>query len=153
MVLGKRTNILPNGGFNSDLLLLMEEIRRSPVEVGSLSHYSQGFIHPRCKISAINKYHPWKPNMTGEKSTTNEDVSPTTNGVFSTVLLVFGGGELQWISSNFLVHCSGWSCFYDPWFCQAKIQKKCQVVGDECPLCWGVVWISLLGCPWKLVTN
>ena len=28
-------------------LLLMEEIRRSPVEVGSLSHHLQGFIHPR----------------------------------------------------------------------------------------------------------
>ena len=27
--------------------LLMEEIRRSPVEVGSISHYLQGFIHPR----------------------------------------------------------------------------------------------------------
>ena len=27
----------------------------APVEVGSLSHYLQGFIHPRwCKISAIN---------------------------------------------------------------------------------------------------
>ena len=25
----------------------MEEIRRSPAEVGSLSHYLQGFIHPR----------------------------------------------------------------------------------------------------------
>ncbi len=33
----------------------MEEIRRSPVEVGSLSHYLQGFIHPRwCRISSIN---------------------------------------------------------------------------------------------------
>ena len=32
------------------------EIRRSPVEVGSLSHYLQGFIHPRWlfAISAIN---------------------------------------------------------------------------------------------------
>ena len=29
-------------------ILLMEEIPRSPVEVGSLSHYLQGFIHPRC---------------------------------------------------------------------------------------------------------
>ena len=28
-------------------ILLMEEIRRSPVEVGSLSHYFQLFIHPR----------------------------------------------------------------------------------------------------------
>ena len=28
------------------MLLLMAEIRRSPVEVGSLSHYLQGFIHP-----------------------------------------------------------------------------------------------------------
>ena len=28
------------------VLLLMEEIRRSPVEVGSLCHYLQGFIHP-----------------------------------------------------------------------------------------------------------
>ena len=30
-----------------DSRLLMEGIRRSPVEVGSLSHYLQGFIHPR----------------------------------------------------------------------------------------------------------
>ena len=31
------------------------EIRRSPVEVGSLSHYLQGFIYPKwCRISAIN---------------------------------------------------------------------------------------------------
>ena len=30
-----------------EYLLLMAEIRRSPVEVGSLSHYLQGFIHPR----------------------------------------------------------------------------------------------------------
>ena len=30
----------------------------SPVEIGSLSHYLQGFIHPRwCKISAINSIH------------------------------------------------------------------------------------------------
>ena len=37
------------------MLLLMAEIRRSPVEVGSLSHYLQGFIHPRwCRISSIN---------------------------------------------------------------------------------------------------
>ncbi len=29
--------------------------RRSPVEVGSLSHYLRGFIHPRwCRISSIN---------------------------------------------------------------------------------------------------
>ena len=31
------------------------EIRRSPVEVGSLSHYLQGFIHSRwCRINSIN---------------------------------------------------------------------------------------------------
>ena len=31
------------------------EIRRSPVEVGSSSHYLQGFIHPRwCRISSIH---------------------------------------------------------------------------------------------------
>ena len=31
------------------------EFRRSPVEVGSLSHYLQSFIHPRwCRISSIN---------------------------------------------------------------------------------------------------
>ena len=31
------------------------ELRRSPVEVGSLFHYLQGFIHPRwCRISSIN---------------------------------------------------------------------------------------------------
>ena len=42
-----------------DSLLLMAEIRRSPVEVGSLSMFIPLFIgfqhHPRwCKISAIN---------------------------------------------------------------------------------------------------
>ncbi len=50
-------------------ILLISEIRRSPVEVGSLSHYLQGFIHPRwCRISSINSmwwlnYHaliPWQ---------------------------------------------------------------------------------------------
>ena len=36
--------------------LLMAEIRRSPVEVGSLSNYLQGFIHQGwCRISAINR--------------------------------------------------------------------------------------------------
>ena len=36
-------------------VLLMAEIRRSPVEVGSLSHYLQCFIRPRwCRISSIN---------------------------------------------------------------------------------------------------
>ena len=31
------------------------EIRRSPGEVGSSSHYLQGFIHPRwCRMSSIN---------------------------------------------------------------------------------------------------
>ena len=35
------------------MILLMEEIRRSPVEVGSLSHDLQGFINPRwCRISS-----------------------------------------------------------------------------------------------------
>ena len=41
----------------------MERIRRSPVKVGSLSHYSHGFIHPRwCRISSINgrdRYNGW----------------------------------------------------------------------------------------------
>ena len=32
-----------------------EEIRLSPAEVGSLSHYLQGFIRPRwCRISSIS---------------------------------------------------------------------------------------------------
>ena len=30
------------------------EIRLSPVEIGSLSYYLQGFIHPRCRISSVN---------------------------------------------------------------------------------------------------
>ena len=38
---------------NQHLLLLMEEILHQLI--GSISHYLQGFIHPRwCKISAIN---------------------------------------------------------------------------------------------------
>ena len=34
---------------------LMERIRRLPVEVGSLSHYLQGFIHPRWLCSRISQ--------------------------------------------------------------------------------------------------
>ncbi len=34
-------------GFGESVILLMAEIRRSPVEVGSLSPYLQGFTHPR----------------------------------------------------------------------------------------------------------
>ena len=59
----------PNNALNSGLgiiviwpdmmllsnILLMEEILRSPVEVGSLPHYLQGFIHTRwCRFSSIN---------------------------------------------------------------------------------------------------
>ena len=42
-------------------ILLMAEIRRSPVEVGSLSHYLRGFIHPRWLfgMSAINSIPPF----------------------------------------------------------------------------------------------
>ena len=37
------------------MLLLMVQKSGQPVEVGSLSHYLQGFIHPRwCRISSIN---------------------------------------------------------------------------------------------------
>ena len=41
---------------NKPLILLMEEIRLTPVEVGSLSYYLQGFIYPRWLfgISSIN---------------------------------------------------------------------------------------------------
>ena len=41
------------------------EVRRSTVEVGRLSHYLQGFVHPRwCRISSINSmlrvnHHPF----------------------------------------------------------------------------------------------
>ena len=39
--------------FESEILLLMEEILHQLI--GSLSHYLQGFIHPRwCRISSIN---------------------------------------------------------------------------------------------------
>ena len=40
---------------NNDHTVDGSEILRSPVEVGSLSHYLQGFIHPRwCSISSIS---------------------------------------------------------------------------------------------------
>ena len=46
------------------------EIRRSPFEVGSLSHYLQGFIHPRwCRISSIN-------SMKGDDDSTTSFRSP-----------------------------------------------------------------------------
>ena len=40
---GSRVSSISKQGLE---ILLMEEIRRSPVEVGSLSHYLQGLIHP-----------------------------------------------------------------------------------------------------------
>ena len=37
------------------ILLLMGEIRSSPVEVGSLSNCLQGFVHPKwCSVSSIS---------------------------------------------------------------------------------------------------
>ena len=48
------THLLNLGYFCSDTVD-GSEIRRSPVEVGSLSHYLQGFLHPRwCRISSIS---------------------------------------------------------------------------------------------------
>ena len=51
-----RNLLLRVPGANKQGILLLtvdgSEIRRSPVEVGSLAHYLQGFIHPRwCRIS------------------------------------------------------------------------------------------------------
>ena len=43
----KRRCFTSNQTTNFGVLLLMAEIRRSPVEVGRLSHHPQGFIHPR----------------------------------------------------------------------------------------------------------
>ena len=48
-------DMLVSGTVNSNEILLMEEIRPSPVAVGSLSHSRQGFLHPRwCRIPSIN---------------------------------------------------------------------------------------------------
>ena len=44
-------NTVPLG--NLELVLLLEEIRRSPVEVGSLSHYLQGSIY--CTSQVVNR--------------------------------------------------------------------------------------------------
>ena len=42
-------------GDDGGAILLMVQKSGSPVEVGSLPHYLQGFIHPRwCRISSIN---------------------------------------------------------------------------------------------------
>ena len=50
------------------LILWMDEIRRSPLEVGCFSHYLQGFIHPKwCKISSINSISCADPSSNGSK--------------------------------------------------------------------------------------
>ena len=90
----------------TEMVRLMEEIRRSPVEVGSLSHYLQGFIYPRwCRISAINsmkKVTPYKQFEVHPRKITNVPFSkgpglkrkpdhlPTT--VFHRTCEVSGGG-------------------------------------------------------------
>ena len=66
-----------------EILLLMAEIRRSPVEVGSLSHCFWGFIHSRwCGISSINRksvllFFAWKAEHNQEKVMTSEANSAT----------------------------------------------------------------------------
>ena len=47
---------------NNPMILLMEEILHQLI--GRLSHYLQGFIHPRwCRISAINSRMAWMPTF------------------------------------------------------------------------------------------
>ena len=50
----RKCELVKNTG--NTVILLMAEIRRLPVEVGSLSHYLKGFIHHRWLfgISSIN---------------------------------------------------------------------------------------------------
>ena len=49
-------NLLP--GADKSGYCWWEKIRLSPVEVGILSHYLQGFLHPRwCRISSIKQQH------------------------------------------------------------------------------------------------
>ena len=49
----QKTNMEPENGPQKEEILLMEEILHQ--WIGSLSHYLQGFIHPRwCRISSIN---------------------------------------------------------------------------------------------------
>ena len=49
------TSPAPSSPWASSHTVDASEIRRSPVEVGSLSHYLQGSIYPRwCRISSIN---------------------------------------------------------------------------------------------------
>ena len=51
------------------MVLLMAEILRSPVELGSFSQYLSGFIHPRwCRISAINSKNGTLPKLTNRPS-------------------------------------------------------------------------------------
>ena len=84
--LGSQNTVVKGGSviFNPDVLMYIHvwyvwyisfsyhtvdgsEIRRSPVEVGGFSHYLQGFLHTRCRISAINSITsmaiPFEPHL------------------------------------------------------------------------------------------
>ena len=70
------------------MILLMEENRRSPVEVGSLTHYLQRFLHPRwCRISEPSTVkHRFLPFSMREKNIKKPDVETEQCVIFFEVV-------------------------------------------------------------------
>ena len=90
------------------LLLLMAEILHQLI--GSLSHYLQGFIHPRwCRISAINSTTPQKKKTFGEK----------LDGWF----FKYYFQTLTCIDDWIWIICSRWGCWITKW----KMMTSCLI--------------------------
>ena len=91
----------------------------APVEVGSLSHYLQGFLHPRwCRISAINsrmnETKPWSSKVSTEIHHRTLDVmkknlrETIAVGNFGLMNYVLGGGLKYVVFHPYLGKWSNW---------------------------------------------
>ena len=93
------------------------ELRRSPVEVGSLSPYVQGFLQPRwCRISSINGITLPETNIAPENRP-----GPTRKVVFQAAifrceLLVWVRVEVQWFLKENLTWIIFFPLKYKPLF-------------------------------------
>ena len=126
--------------------ILLEEIRRSPVEVGRLSHYLQGFIHSRRLAGFLNQQayqwsnthrsfgttassrknlHPQKLAAGYPKWWALEEVTPFKNGNFWSVTYLSSPEDLYQKTSS--LFCRNQSPFQQrakkPFLTLAKTQQ------------------------------
>ena len=108
------------------MLLLMEEIRRSPVEVSSLSHYfTRCLLHPRrCRISSINSISMCYCRKSGLESRNSSKLF-----VKACAIRLRSGHRMFWVSDG---ECIVWRCCFVRWS-TIKMDLKGVCVWNKCP--------------------